>query len=796
MKTVVPKNDASVKNSSGASRVASQTSRMPDSGRLAQLSAMANNSPRVRKQLQLAVEMQSKSGPHSAEDLPVDANAETSAVAQRIETSEPNRTGLPDQLKRGVENLSGVALDDVQVHYNSSKPAQLNALAYAQGPDIHVGPGQEKHLPHEAWHVAQQKQGRVRPTMQMKAGIPVNDDSNLEHDADLMGAKALQTKTGDLEESPPEKPAPSSSHAPAQLFRALGTDDYELQGENEDSHFFTTQSKEPEVRRSGKGNYSIAHKIERSNEKQNLKVSDDGTMAINDTAAEAKEFYAADSVFDRSKDKLEAAESQIKLVKSGGLSLAAEGKTLSKITPEPAAEEQEEKAGEFASLVSHICIEMASGVMGNQDGYQHEAVFQSSRKRRKQTTVANISSQGTRGDKKIDRLAAALGTAGSGITHEQMREQMHSGGPEPDLPGRDYGQKSGLGQLDQTERGLGINRYAQPEIGEGFATFSVAGHKTKNIDYATGGPEIERLSNVWGYHFAGVVAKSDDKKDAITLENYNRTDDVFKQLKLVLKRLVDGNKVKIGAELAKVAPAAGDDRTEIREKLEKTLQIVRGLSADDAHQAYLKIARTYSAEQSWFFQMYGSGEGQSFHEQQAASGAFVNPLTLRVRPRDQQRETLRSAATAKIFNFPGPTGTLDGQTEFNGFDALKAACGKEIADAETEDAIRAKLSRGLFRLAAYLIQGAANLAIRLATAQGATVAPNAAQPVGAQGTIAQKATKANTVHNTCHTALQTYFGTLWFYQGQQKRNVQTALTEVAASRAFVQSTKVHYLAVR
>lgn len=102
-----------------------------------------------------------------------------------------NNTGLPDNLKSGVENLSGYSMDDVKVHYNSSQPAQLNALAYAQGTDIHVAPGQERHLPHEAWHVAQQKQGRVQPTMQMKEGIPVNDDAGLEHEADVMGAKAM-----------------------------------------------------------------------------------------------------------------------------------------------------------------------------------------------------------------------------------------------------------------------------------------------------------------------------------------------------------------------------------------------------------------------------------------------------------------------------------------------------------------------------------------------------------------------------------------------------------------------------
>lgn len=106
-----------------------------------------------------------------------------------------NNTGLPDNLKSGVENLSGIVMNDVNVHYNSVQPAQLNAHVYAQGTDIHIAPGQEKHLLHEAWHVVQQKQGRVKPTLQMKAGIPVNDDKSLEHEADMMGRKALQLKT-------------------------------------------------------------------------------------------------------------------------------------------------------------------------------------------------------------------------------------------------------------------------------------------------------------------------------------------------------------------------------------------------------------------------------------------------------------------------------------------------------------------------------------------------------------------------------------------------------------------------
>jgi hypothetical protein len=103
----------------------------------------------------------------------------------------PNRTGLPDRLKAGVEHLSGFAMDDVRVHYNSSKPATVQALAYTKGTEIHVGPGQEKHLPHEAWHVVQQAQGRVKPTLQMK-GVAINDDTALEREAGAMGLRALR----------------------------------------------------------------------------------------------------------------------------------------------------------------------------------------------------------------------------------------------------------------------------------------------------------------------------------------------------------------------------------------------------------------------------------------------------------------------------------------------------------------------------------------------------------------------------------------------------------------------------
>lgn len=119
---------------------------------------------------------------------------QTLAGSHPIQRKE-NKTGMPDQLKNGIENISGYSMDDVRVHYNSAQPAQLQALAYAKGTDIHIGPGQEKHLAHEAWHVVQQKQGRVQATTQLKQGIPVNDDKGLEQEADIMGQQAMQLQS-------------------------------------------------------------------------------------------------------------------------------------------------------------------------------------------------------------------------------------------------------------------------------------------------------------------------------------------------------------------------------------------------------------------------------------------------------------------------------------------------------------------------------------------------------------------------------------------------------------------------
>lgn len=130
-------------------------------------------------------------------------------MAERVEK-------MPEKLKAAVEALSGYSMDDVQVHYDSPKPAEIQALAYAQGTNIYLSQGQDKLLPHEAWHVVQQMQGRVQPTVRI-GEMPVNDDAELEHEADVMGGRADKIARGEETVTPLPKASPCELKGVAQL---------------------------------------------------------------------------------------------------------------------------------------------------------------------------------------------------------------------------------------------------------------------------------------------------------------------------------------------------------------------------------------------------------------------------------------------------------------------------------------------------------------------------------------------------------------------------------------------------
>lgn len=118
-------------------------------------------------------------------------------LEQPVQRETENQTGIPDDVKQRMEDSFGADFSGVRVYPESSKAPDVGALAYTQGTDIHFAPGQFKPdtstgqqlLGHELAHVIQQAEGRVQPTTEV-GGMAVNDDMSLEHEADVLGAKA------------------------------------------------------------------------------------------------------------------------------------------------------------------------------------------------------------------------------------------------------------------------------------------------------------------------------------------------------------------------------------------------------------------------------------------------------------------------------------------------------------------------------------------------------------------------------------------------------------------------------
>jgi hypothetical protein len=73
----------------------------------------------------------------------------------------PSQKGqlLPANLRHNLEANHGVDLSDVMYHVGH-EATMLGARAFTTSTDIHLAPGYESHLPHEAWHVVQQRQER------------------------------------------------------------------------------------------------------------------------------------------------------------------------------------------------------------------------------------------------------------------------------------------------------------------------------------------------------------------------------------------------------------------------------------------------------------------------------------------------------------------------------------------------------------------------------------------------------------------------------------------------------------
>lgn len=110
-----------------------------------------------------------------------------------------NADNLPYDIQMKMESTFNEDFSNVTIHQNSYEASALNALAYTQVEEIYFAPGHfntesskgQELIGHEIAHVVQQREGRVHATSNVN-GKPINDDRNLEKEADAMGKKSSE----------------------------------------------------------------------------------------------------------------------------------------------------------------------------------------------------------------------------------------------------------------------------------------------------------------------------------------------------------------------------------------------------------------------------------------------------------------------------------------------------------------------------------------------------------------------------------------------------------------------------
>lgn len=150
----------------------------------------------------LCEERAARLGHHPADFLP------GSHGLQRAPAEKRNETGLPTSVLRHMEDVVGHDFSAVRVHAESAKAPALGALAYAQGRDVYFAPGAfrpqtsegRQLLGHELTHVAQQAEGRVRPTARTM-GAEINEDPRLEREAGQLGAQSARAPSAAPQET-------------------------------------------------------------------------------------------------------------------------------------------------------------------------------------------------------------------------------------------------------------------------------------------------------------------------------------------------------------------------------------------------------------------------------------------------------------------------------------------------------------------------------------------------------------------------------------------------------------------
>lgn len=372
---------------------------------------------------------------------------------------------------------------------------------------------------------------------QLKAKVNINDDSSLEKEADVMGAKALQRKESSPQTLRTGIPRGDTvqgyflADAPGGILLMA----QEKQQTQEGSSFL----------QGGKANISVSRKGA-------LRVSDDGQMAIENGGGsrQAKMFYASANVLQAANAKLKSISSPIRLASHPGITVKNRSKKITLLLAYP-LDLKAKKIGDEV-CVPQRCNETAPYIANTNNPGQLSPKYKQGHGYQLPTDRLSLYS-----DVRLAAMLPLLMEKNKGLfrlffesmlpwwknvfpelnllesgSFPQFRQYLHKtgggNGPEDDqhigvgrdLIGERYikefikkkGSKSILEQI-------GINEYIEPEEGDILSIRHVSSEHPGHLgllDHQSG----QHIQPKFPYHFATVIARSG--KDYITMENYAR----------------------------------------------------------------------------------------------------------------------------------------------------------------------------------------------------------------------------------------------------------------------------------
>ncbi|AFY33601.1 DUF4157 domain-containing protein [Calothrix sp. PCC 7507] len=440
-----------------------------------------------------------------------------------------------------------------------------------------------------------------------------------------------------------------------------------------------------------------------------LNVSESGAMAIENTTAQARAFYADATTLTQSNQKLKDLASPVKLVASGGTIQVPTDpnpahhdltpKTLDQVTADSQIPIDHPSEGATKALLTATstseCNQVIKMILG---------AAQSARKVVLGRAVDSSETQveGREGSEPIYEIANFVGTTNIGSNNVGNLATA----TQTRVP---YAQKSNVeinyNAVAATNTALGINEQALPDVGEGYVIRSLAGvTRPGGVSYATphdanpvtadandeyydalqmlqtaGGNLNTIIQNMatnqeranramhlkvfWGEHYAGVIAK--DGGDTMTYENYNRApqwkwpiNEAFNNLYLNVqefRQYIRGlNQILKERNYSKQKQLIDDFATHVH-NTSMVLTVGQQQMVDSAVntvKGYIEGSSDF-AKDMMYFQMYGQQLGQSFHEKFTTSpeplAATANAMTLRVQTNlNQHRQAQKNQINPKI----------------------------------------------------------------------------------------------------------------------------------------------------